>query len=248
MTIFTKEQLAELLGDKEYKSAPTGGQYFDTINLGKDGKYYISFYSQPKDEREDPEMLGEVFKMTIVKIRRKLSKWLDRTNVLDSVEYDAGTDLVHTTAGDITEKEAKSQGAKVALILYGLYDGKTVKLTVTGGSLYNPDDEEDLRLYSYLQSFEEDEHTFMFETTIGAKENTYTDPDGIEHTNYQMTFKKGKEHKKLDAIGEVMVALPAILEENDARDLKYLGKNSAKATTPVETKDEDLIDVDSVPF
>jgi hypothetical protein len=249
MTTYTKEQLAELSGDKAYKGSPVGGSYMDTITLGKDGNFYISFYSQPKNERQDPEMIDNELIITILKIRRKLSMWLDKQNILDCVEYDAGTELIQTTDGEMSEKDAKKQGAKVALILYILYEGRMVKLSVSGGSLYNPDDEEDLRLYSYLQSFEEDEHPFMFETIIGAKENSYIDNIGETKTNYQMTFKKGKEHNNLDEIGEALTALPAILEENDARDFKFLGKNNQpkSSTSTVETNEEE-INPDDVPF
>lgn len=236
---YTKEDLAALSGDKEQGGSAVGGNYFDTLTLGKDGKYYISYYSQPKDERQDPDVLGETVKLVMMKIRRKISKWVDKTNVLESVEYDAGTERVSTTAGDISEKEAKAQGGKVALVVYAILKGETVKFTVSGGSLYNPKDEENMRLYSYLNSFADDEHTFMFETVLGAVENKYTDEDGFETTNYQMTFKRGKELKSLEEVGTKLTELAEQLPENDARDLKFLGKNGSKAEQVTAKKDED---------
>lgn len=252
---YTAQELATLSGDKEYKQAPVGGQYYDTITLGKDGKFYLAYYSQPKNERKDPDTLGDSVTLTILKIRRKLSKWENNAQVLESVEYDAGVETVPTTQGDLSEKDAKARGAKVALVLYCLLNGTTVKLTVTGGSLYNPDDLDDMRLYTYLQLFEEDEHTFMYETRIGAKVNTYVF-DGVEKTNYQMTFKRGTSHTNLDAVGSALVVLPATLEENDARDLKWLGSSkpapsyaetAQKAGKPIEYP-SDEINPSDIPF
>lgn len=248
---YTKEQLAALSGDKEQGGGAVGGNYFDTLTLGKDGKYYLAYYSQPKDERDDPDVLGEEVKLTIIKIRRKINKWVEKTNVLESVEYDAGVERVATTAGDISEKEAKGQGGKVSLVAYALKDGKVVKFAVSGGSLYNPDDEENMRLYSYLQSFADDEHTFMFETILGAKENKWTDDDGFETTNYQMTFKRGKALKSLEEVGAKLTELAEQLPENDARDLKFLGKPKGNKKAQEEETDAvegDSVDPNTVPF
>jgi len=253
---YTAEQLAVLSGDKEYKQAPAGGQYYDTITLGKDGKFYLAYYSQPKTERKDPDTLGESVTLTILKIRRKLSKWENNVQVLESVEYDAGASTIPTTRGDLTEKDAKGQGAKVALVLYCLLNGTTVKLAVTGGSLYNPNDLDDMRLYTYLQSFEDDDHAYMYDTVVRAKPNTYTF-DGVEKSNYQMTFKRGNALADLDAVGSALVVLPATLEENDARDLKWLGTSkpapsygepakAATANSAVLPTDE--INPDDIPF
>jgi len=247
---YTPEELAAMTGEKQYKQAPVGGQYFDTITLGKDGKFYASYYSQPKDERADPDELGDKFEGTILLIRRKMVAWADREKVFESVEYDAGAELVSTTAGDISEKEAKSLHlAKVGLVLYLLRGEDINKLTVTGGSLYNPDDEDDMRLYPYLQSFDEDEHTFMYQTIIGAKENSYTDNQGFEIKGYQMTFKRGASHKDLSGVGDAIVKLKELLPECDARDLRFLGKSggSSKPNTTVEYPSEE-INPNDVPF
>lgn len=217
----TPEQLAAMAGTNAYKGGHVGGSYYDTISLAKDGKFYLSFYSQPKDKREDPKVLGNSVKLTIVKVRSKLTKWQDNAQVLTSVEYDAGAETIATTKGMMTEKEAKELGAKKSLILYAEYKGTLVKLTVSGGSLYNPDDEDDLRLYSYLQSFEGDDHIFMVETTVKAKEVAY-EFDGEDKTTYHMTFSAGKK-SDLELVGTVLKELTENLPENDARDLKFLG-------------------------
>lgn len=251
---YSKEELAKMSGSKEQGGAPIGGVYYNTITLGKDGKFYISFYSQPKDTRKDPDMLGSEVTLPIIKIRRKINKWQDKVNVLESTEYDAGTELIHTTAGDITEKEAKGMGGKVSLVVYAIKDDELVKFTVSGGSLYNPNDEDDMRLYGYLQSFGDDEHIFMFDTIIGAKENTYIDKDGIEAVNYQMTFKRGKTLKSLELIGTKLAELIKQIEENDARDLRFLGSHGKSTTTMKDDFDKAFeyptedIDTNNIPF
>jgi len=40
------EELAQMSGTNAYKGGHVGGSYYDTITLGKDGKFYLSFYSQ----------------------------------------------------------------------------------------------------------------------------------------------------------------------------------------------------------
>lgn len=217
----TPEQLAAMAGTNAYKGGHVGGSYYDTITLGKDGKFYLSFYSQPKDKREDPKALGKSVDITILKIRGKLTKWQDNAQVLTSVEYDAGATEIATTKGVMTEKAAKDLGAKKSLVVYAEYKGSLVKLTVSGGSLYNPDDEEDLRLYSYLQSFEGDDHSFMVQTKVKAKEVDY-EFDGESKTTYHMTFAKGKE-SDLEVVGTILTGLVESLPDNDARDLKFLG-------------------------
>ncbi len=215
------EEIAKMSGTDSYKGGHMGASYHDTISLGKDGKFYLSHYSQPKDKREDPEAIGSEVSITILKIRSKLTKWQDNVQVLTSVEYDAGTEVIETTQGKMSEKEAKGLGAKKSLIVYGKYKDGLVKLTVSGGSLYNPDDEVGLRLYSYLQSFEGDDHSFMVETTVKAKEVKY-EYEGEEKVTYHMTFAKGKE-SDLAVVGTLLTQLVAELPDNDARDLKFLG-------------------------
>lgn len=219
--MYTPEELAALAGTNAYKGGHVGGSYYDTITLGKDGKFYLSYYSQPKDKREDPVAIGSKLNLTIVKVRSKLTKWQNNAKELESVEYDAGATKIATTKGDLTEKEAKEMGAKKSLVLYAEFKGSLVKLTVSGGSLYNPDDEDDLRLYSYLQSFEGDDHIFMVETTVKAKEVAY-EFDGENKTTYHMTFAKGKK-SDLALVGTTLTTLTESLPDNDARDLKFLG-------------------------
>lgn len=225
----TPEQIAALSGTNNYKGTHAGGGYYDTVTMGKDGKFYLAHYSQPKAEREDPTALGENIAITILKIRSKLTKWQDNQQVLSSVEYDAGMEKIATTSGDMSEAEIKALGAKKALVIYALHDEKVVKLTVSGGSLYNPEDTEDMRLYSYLQSFEGDDHSFMVETVVSSKEVSY-EFDGEKKTTYHMTFARGAANgaKELTVVGSKLTELIESLIDNDARDLKFLGLNSAK--------------------
>lgn len=231
------EQIAQLAGTDAYKGGHVGGSYYDTVTLGKDGKFYLAFYSQEKDKRPDPFCLGESFDFTILKVRSKLIQWENSKKVLESVEYDAETAKIATTAGDLTEKEAKERGAKVSKVLYGTRDGKLVKLTVSGGSLYNPDDEVDLRLYNYLQSFEGDDHSFMYTTTVKAKAVEYTH-EGETKSSYHMTFHKGKP-SDMQAVGTSLTALVEELADCDARDLKFLGFDNTKKTEGAESTDDD---------
>ncbi len=233
------EQIAALSGSNAYKGSHLGGGYYDTITLGKDGKFYLAYYSQKKDERQDPTALGETFAMTILKLRGKLSKWENNVQTLTSVEYDAGTEVIATTVGDISEAEAKKLGAKKAVVIYALVNEKITKLQVAGGSLYNPEDEEDLRLYPYLQSFEGDDHSFMVETVVTAKEVKYA-YEGEEKTTYHMTFAKGAPNKdaELAVVGEKLVQLIDELKDNDARDLKFLGSAPKTAAPTVAGADD----------
>lgn len=238
-----QEQLAAMAGTNAYKGGHVGGSYHDVITLGKDGKFYLAHYSQPKDKREDPEVLGSKVSLTILKIRSKFTKWENNTKVIESLEFDAGAETIQTSNGTRTEKALKEFGAKKALVIYAKYKDGLVKLTVSGGSLYNPDDTEDLRLYSYLQSFEGDDHSFMFETTVKAKEVDY-EFGGESKTTYHMTFAKGKA-SDLEAVGTLLTQLVSELPENDARDLKFLG-NPPKATV-AESETSTLAD-DETPF
>lgn len=242
------EQIAALSGANAYKGGHVGGSYYDTITLGKDGKFYLAHYSQPKDKREDPTLLGDTFAMTIIKVRSKLTRWQDNAQTLSSVEYDAGTEIVATTAGDITEKQAKEMGAKKSIIIYGLVNEKITKITVTGGSLYNPDDTEDLRLYSYLQSFEGDDHSFMVETVVTAKEVVY-EYNGEKKLTYHMTFAKGAPNgdKELAVVGAKLTELIDQLKDNDARDLKFLG-STPKSAAPTVAGADNEINPDDIPF
>lgn len=234
--MYTKEQLDALSGVKEYTQAPVGGAYYDAITLGKDGKFYLAHYSQPKASREDPKCLDGAFEMTIVKIRRKLTAWVNGTKNLESVEYDAGATEVLTTNGMMTEAKAKSFGASVALVVYGIYDGKIVKLQVTGGSLYNPEDTQHLRLYSYLQSYSDAESVYDYATIVGAKQNRYTDGAGISRENYQMVFKRSEKASDLEVVGATLTELAKQLPENDARDAKFLGKSTTPAPQDATVK------------
>ncbi len=249
------DQLAQMAGTNAYKGGHVGGSSYDTITLGKDGKFYLSFYSQPKDQREDPIVLGTEFIFTILKIRQKFIYWKDNTKVLESVEYDADADLIDTNKGKMTEKDAKCIdgftdeekpkpiGAKVSRVIYAKYKDGIVKLQVTGGSLYNPDDTENLRLLNYLQSFEGDDHVFMYETTVKALEHEY-EYSGEDKTTYHMTFAKGKA-SDLEAVGTLLTKLVADLPENDASALKFLGyTKKAEAQyegteTPAASEDSD---------
>lgn len=237
---YSPEQLAAMSGTNAYKGGHTGGSYYDTVTLGKDGKFYLAHYSQPKDKREDPSCLGESVEIVIMKIRGKLIRWENNTQTLASVEYDAGAEIIATTVGDMSEKDAKAAGAKKAVVLYALYKGSLVKLTVSGGSLYNPEDTESLRLYSYLQSFEGDDHTFMYKTTIAAKEVQY-EYDGESKTTYHMTFAKGAENTEaeLGVVGESLTVLVEELVDADIRDLKFLGFDNTKSATSTGADDEE---------
>lgn len=247
-SMYTPEQLAALSGGNAYKQTPLGGAYYDTINLGNDGKYYMNFYSQPKDQRQDPEEVTAPFTAIILKPRRKLIQWDNREKVLESIEYDAGATTIPTTQGNMTEKEAKSRGAKVQIVLYMLMQGRIVRTVVTGSSLYNPEDIDDMRLYAYLQSFGDDEHMFMYETIIGSKPSTYTDKDGFDKTTYQMTFKRGTALTSLDEVGTALTQLAESLVENDARDLKYLGSSKPAQDGAASAAPTEAVDPNSVPF
>ena len=248
------EQLAVMAGTNAYKGGHVGGSQYDTITLGKDGKFYLAYYSQPKDQREDPIVLGTEFTFTILKIRQKFIYWKDNTKVLESVEYDAGADLIDTNKGKMTEKDAKCIdgftdeekpkpiGAKVSRVIYAKYKDGIVKLQVTGGSLYNPDDTENLRLLNYLQSFEGDDHVFMFETTVKTLEHEYEYNDEDKKT-YHMTFAQGKA-SDLEAVGALLTKLVVELPENDASALKWLN-STPKATT---TSTGETVDDESEPF
>lgn len=232
------EEIATLAGTNNYKGGHAGGGYYDTITLGKDGKFYLTYYSQKKEERQDPADLGDTLALTILKIRSKLIKWENSVKTLESVEYDAGAETIPTTVGDLTEKQAKDMKASKSLIIYGLYNDQVTKLTVAGGSLYSPEDKEDLRLYSYLQSFEGDDHSFMVETVIGSKEVPYLDKNtGETKTNYNMTFAKGvpNDKKALALVGTTLKQLVEELKDNDLRDLKFLGSSAPAKTTAVST-------------
>jgi hypothetical protein len=228
--MYTKEELDALSGAGAYRSSPVGGGYYDTITLGKDGKFYLAHYSQDKAERQDPTTLGDTFTCTVLKIRRKCVMWINGRKEMESVEYDAEATDVHTTYGPMTEAQAKTRGAKVELHVYMLIDGNITKMQVMGGSLYNPDDTTDMRLYTYLQSLEEGELATIT-TVVGAKENRYTH-EGVEKTNYQMTFKRGTELTDLTPVGDALTRLVAELPENDARDAKWLGRSSTATSTP----------------
>jgi hypothetical protein len=227
--MYTKQQLDALSGAKDYAQTPLGGAYYDTITLGKDGKFYIAHYSQPKDTREDPKCLEGAFEMTIVKIRRKMTAWVNGTKNLESVEYDAGATEVLTTNGMMSEAQAKSFGASVSLVVYGIYNGKTVKMQVSGGSLYNPEDTQHLRLYTYLQSYSDTESVYDYATIVGAKLNHYTDGAGIARDNYQMVFKRSDKASDLEAVGATLTELATQLPENDARDARFLGRSTTQA-------------------
>lgn len=250
--MYETAQLAQLSGTEQYKNIPVGGQYFDSIKLGKYGNFYLEHYSQQKDVREDPTLLGDSFGATILKIRRKLIKWSDKVKVLESVEYDAGAEEIRTTAGTITEKQAKEQGAKVQLVLYALVGSDVAKITVTGGSLYNPDDDTDLRLYSYLQTFEGDDHVFTCVTTVSSKQHTYTDRDGFERQDYQMTFARNSKIENMDAVGDALTSLAMTLVENDERDARFLGStgksNTITTERPAVPSSDENDDPDAIPF
>ena len=125
-----------------------------------------------------------------------------------------------------------------------------MKLQVTGGSLYNPDDTENLRLLNYLQSFEGDDHCFMVETSVKAKEIDYS-YSGEDKTTYHMTFSKGKE-SDLEAVGVLLTKLVAELPENDASALKFLGYTKKAEASYEGSKapdyPEDEINPEDVPF
>lgn len=246
---YTKEQLDALSGDTNYKQSPVGGVYYDTITLGKDGKYYVNFYSQPKDKRSDPSVIGDTFIATILKIRRKLIQWDDNTKVLESVEYDTDSDAIYTTQGVMSEKEAKALGAKVDVVLYLLTEQGIRKYTVPRNSLFS--DTADDTYYGYIQSFDRDsgERSYMFETVFGTKQTAYKDRKGQDATGIQTTFKRGAEHVSLDEVGKEITSLPEILAENDARDKKWLGSNkpTTQTSTPIEYPSEE-INPNDVPF
>jgi hypothetical protein len=261
------DQLAQMAGTNAYKGGHVGGSQYDTITLGKDGKFYLAYYSQPKDQREDPIVIGSKVSLTILKIRQKFIYWKDNTKVLESVEYDAGADLIDTNQGKMTEKDAKCIdgftdetdeekpkpiGAKVSRVIYAKYKDGIVKLQVTGGSLYNPDDTENLRLLNYLQSFEGDDHVFMYETTVKAKEVEYKNREtGKTETTYHMTFTKDKA-SDLEAVGVLLTKLVAELPENDASALKFLGYTKKTEASYEGSKapdyPEDEINPEDIPF
>lgn len=249
--------LADITGENNYKNMPVGGMYYDTVTLGKDGKYYINFYSQPKDKRQDPQSLGGEFVGTIIKIRRKLIQWDNGTKVLESVEYDKESDTIQTTNGFMSEKEAKKLGAKVDIVLYVLTKQGIVKYTVPRNALFSDESPEDA-YYGYIQSFDRDngEHTYQFETIFGTKDSTYVNRNGEQVTSPRGTFKRGALHTSLDDVGAAIMSLPEILAENDARDLKWLGSTKKHASEvdqqfegtskPVYPSEE--INPDDIPF
>ncbi len=246
---YTAEQLRALSGQEDYASAPVGGSYYDALAMGKDGNFYLTHYSAPKSERPDPTALGTSVTVPVLKMRRQFQRWSDADNAYDikSVEYDASTPTVATTHGDMSEKQAKAQGAKVSIILYVLVNGKIAKLKVSGSSLYNPEDTENLRLYTYLQSFDEGETLATFETNIKSVTRTYTNKEGVEASTVDMAFSRGKEVADLTAIGDALTAITTALPENDARDLKYLGSSKPKTQAPSAYPAEE-INPDDVPF
>lgn len=225
----TPEKLAELSGSKSVGGGSfTPASYFNKITLGKNGHYYLDEYSVPKAERPDPTDLTEKVTITIIKLRAKWQKWVDNSIVLESAQYDA-EHPINTTEGVKTEAELKALKAKKTIVLYVILNGKLATLEVSGGSLYNPDDLEDLRFYNYLTSLGDD-HVFQFQTELGVKQNSWT-PEGETEpkVSNQMTFKNVGP-SDLNIVGTELEALVAQLVINDETEVKFLGKKEVSST------------------
>lgn len=261
---FNIADLAAYAGDEEYKGLPVTTN-MDELKLGTDGKFYVTHYSGEKTDGAWPiDDMGESVEVVVLKVRRKIEKWDNHEMVVASHEYSSRTAKVKVAVknGDeveeyeMTEKEAKEKyGAKVPIILYVMVvsTGTVVKLKVTGQSLYNPDDTESLRLYSYLQTFEGEQHSFMFVTKLVAKVSGASE-DGKPY--YNITFVRGDELdvERLNRVGGLIVGLKTTLDEADKVAAKrspiYKKKDKEDWSAPVkkiEYPTED-IDVDDIPF
>lgn len=189
--------MALLSGETEYKNKSVR-MSFDELKLNKEGDFLLTKYTQQKDGDGlfPQENKGEQADIIVLKLRRRMVEFnMAGGFERGSNEYNtAAQEVVLSTGERGTEKELKKTfpNMKVQIIIYALLDGEVVKIPVSGSSLYTDDPEKPMRLYNYLQSFNDGEHVFEYITHMTVSSEEY-DTGKEKKLYYAIGFRRGEK-------------------------------------------------------
>lgn len=237
--------MAMFSGDSDYKSMPAFTRYDEVKMGGSSGVFNLTRFSKDKvGDAYESVKCEEPVKVVFLKVRRKLVEFEEKTLVRTSHEYNSPKQLITLSDGSQgEEKELKKQFPKLKahIVIYALYkhggETMTVKIPVSGSSLFTDDDDQPLRFYNYMQTFGKDEFTFEYMTVMKSSAM-----QGDNGTYYAMEFARGE---KLDDSALMFVEksaekLAGEIESEDASNAKRLPKIWSKAEAAVDKKFNDL--------
>lgn len=176
---------------------------------GTKGKFlYIDVLGGKTEEGKDgkkkyktTEIPGSKIEVVFLKVRRKLSQFRKGKKSLNTNEHNHKDQRVVLFGGDKPESgiasdlREKYQGLRTQQVIYCLYEGELVRLTLRGASLGSETkDKKEFDFYSYISSFKSDgkeEHFYDFVTILSPLEE-----EGPQGTYYCVGYKRGEELSK----------------------------------------------------
>lgn len=261
----TKEEMAVLSGEAEYKNRQVYST-FDELKIDKkNGEFVVTLFTQSKDSDGlyPQEKMGTQIEASILKIRHKLVEWGDGEIIRKSNEYNAGAPSILLSTGERgkeTELRKLCPALKLDIVLYLLIDGAIVKLTIPRNSLYSDNPDKPLRWYNYVQSFNDDEHTFDYITRLTLDSEVVSDKNGKESvTYYSIGFDRGDKltEAQFEALGNRMRDLAGDLADYDKKYGDSFYQKKEKKDDPLEklqndpnypTAEKEGINPDDIPF
>lgn len=258
-----RPSLKEMSGEKEV--APQLELNEIVIN-GNEGNYYYVHKKKGLIDIEEgvkgyeKDNLGPAIEVTFLRIRRKLRQYIKGQKPLSTQEHTSSADMLTLFGGEKVvrgtndELRKQYQGLRTVQVVYCLYNGELVRLTVKGASLGSEVKAKEVHdFYSYVSSFKKngaDDHFYEHITILSnVKERS---PMG---SYFAMNYERGRK-LETDEMELVEQNMGTVYDYVQSLDLFYKTKEVTKiAQTAKETEEiptieypDDDIDPNGIPF
>lgn len=251
--------IADKTGEKQYRGAPEGFKANEIRVDGETGQFtYINLKDKKEGEKAETKELGNAIQLVFLKIRRVLAYYdSEKEQFVSTNEHNSPSDFVYLfkknkqgTAREIREEFDKLRTRQVVYALYAskVHEPEVVRLQVKGASLGSKNKADTTTdFYSYLQSFEGDDHVHQFMTELGSVEEK-----GVRKY-FCIDFKRGSRlpKDKLEIVeGKVNEVHAVTSKQDEYWDSKAPVEATKEELETIEYPDADDADIrpEDIPF
>lgn len=240
---YTKEEMAEMSGEKAYRKPKSMQLNTITFN-GKDGHFVFTDILAGKDinGKYQKKDIGKHVEVVFLKIRRILSKYKKSPAIsLQTNEHSTSKDTVMlygaNEKGKASDLREKYPELRTQQIVYAYVKDlkQMVRLSVKGSSLGSTNKSKEVKgFYDYLSSFPNDEHTFEYITILKPVEE-----QSDLGSYYAMNFIQGEKITDEVLKEEVSTNLAKAFESIKTIDDYYRNSDTDKINNDNKEDDSD---------
>lgn len=245
------EDIKKHAGQMNFGSAPKMPFYpYLRIN-GNEGTFTLN---EKNGDKFEQHQIGTDLSVIMLRVRRRLQNF---SSGMSTTEHNYGGDKVvlfltdpeskrtikidEGLASEIREKHPELGTEQV---VYSLYEGQLVRLTVKGGSLGSDNEPQgSTSFYDYLQTFKGEDHVWMYHTKLSAIEKVNKK---LRKKYFAINFERSDkvDELELDVVAENMTTLFNLINVQDEYYGNVKGKRIDAAQQPVK---KELAEEETIP-